>query len=276
MPRKDQRPCDDRNLAWSSDKGRFGFQMLEKMGWKEGKGLGANEDGITEHIKIRKRPENQGIGVDTSNPSKNWLTTSVAYDSILANLNASYSSKVQTTESAPAPAPSLVSRGVVGRPRKVLYSRILRAKDIKNYSSEDKSAIFGGLPKQEATAKESNPTKKEDITLLEVGSESEEDGRKQMPEEKKSKEIDMIHGVTTTTSAVSMQDYFKLKMAEMANKQAALLQSTDTQKTKKKKKKRKKGTEDKDKSQCKKKAKTKKRKKEHNKKEGKKKTKKQK
>lgn len=49
----------------------------------------------------------------------------------------------------------------------------MRAKDIKNYSSEDKSAIFGGLPKQEATAKESNPTKKEDITLLEVGSESE-------------------------------------------------------------------------------------------------------
>jgi len=75
--------------------------MLEKMGWKEGKGLGANEDGITEHIKIRKRPENQGIGVDTSNPSKNWLTTSVAYDSILANLNASYSSKVQTTGNSP-------------------------------------------------------------------------------------------------------------------------------------------------------------------------------
>jgi hypothetical protein len=28
MPRKEQRPCDDRNLAWSSDKGRFGFVFL--------------------------------------------------------------------------------------------------------------------------------------------------------------------------------------------------------------------------------------------------------
>lgn len=64
--------------------------MLEKMGWKEGKGLGAKEDGATEHVKVKKRLENQGLGTETTNPSRNWLSTSVAYESLLATLNHSY------------------------------------------------------------------------------------------------------------------------------------------------------------------------------------------
>src|SRR3989344_2338296 len=77
------------------------FQMLEKMGWKEGKGLGANEDGTTEHIKVKKKIDNQGIGTETVTHNKNWLETSVAYESILASLNASYGIKPDTTGSAP-------------------------------------------------------------------------------------------------------------------------------------------------------------------------------
>jgi Pin2-interacting protein X1 len=71
--------------------------MLEKMGWKEGKGLGANEDGTTEHIKVKKKIDNQGIGTETVTHNKNWLETSVAYESILASLNASYGTKPDTT-----------------------------------------------------------------------------------------------------------------------------------------------------------------------------------
>ena len=38
-----------------SDESKFGFRMLESMGWKKGQGLGANEGGITEHVKTVKR-----------------------------------------------------------------------------------------------------------------------------------------------------------------------------------------------------------------------------
>ena len=34
--------------------------MLERMGWKSGKGLGANEDGQTSHVKVSKKNDNIG------------------------------------------------------------------------------------------------------------------------------------------------------------------------------------------------------------------------
>ena len=34
--------------------------MLQKMGWGEGKGLGKNEDGMSVHIKIKKRADHVG------------------------------------------------------------------------------------------------------------------------------------------------------------------------------------------------------------------------
>ena len=34
---------------------------MEKMGWEEGKGLGAKEDGIREHIKIKFKDDTKGL-----------------------------------------------------------------------------------------------------------------------------------------------------------------------------------------------------------------------
>lgn len=42
------------------DKSKYGFRMLQQMGWKEGKGLGANEDGDTTHVRISKKQDNSG------------------------------------------------------------------------------------------------------------------------------------------------------------------------------------------------------------------------
>lgn len=43
------------------DKGGFGFKMLQKMGWSEGRGLGANLDGAVEHVKVSLKTDSAGI-----------------------------------------------------------------------------------------------------------------------------------------------------------------------------------------------------------------------
>jgi splicing factor 4 len=43
----------------------IGFQMLQKLGWTEGQGLGSEGHGIVEPVnKASSRPENQGLGVE--------------------------------------------------------------------------------------------------------------------------------------------------------------------------------------------------------------------
>ena len=43
------------------DKERYGYQMLEKMGWADGRGLGKEQRGNVSHVKIKKRKGNVGI-----------------------------------------------------------------------------------------------------------------------------------------------------------------------------------------------------------------------
>ena len=39
----------------AADTDRFGFKMLEKMGWSEGNGLGAKGNGMTRHVKVARK-----------------------------------------------------------------------------------------------------------------------------------------------------------------------------------------------------------------------------
>lgn len=74
-PKRKQRiVADPNNLKWADgahipvvplinlviDKGGFGFKMLQKMGWSEGRGLGANLDGTVEHVKVALKSDSAG------------------------------------------------------------------------------------------------------------------------------------------------------------------------------------------------------------------------
>jgi Pin2-interacting protein X1 len=54
---------DTQNAAWRDEaaKTSFGYKMMMKMGWSEGKGLGANEDGRTAHIKPEAKQDTRGV-----------------------------------------------------------------------------------------------------------------------------------------------------------------------------------------------------------------------
>lgn len=46
----------------SAPTSEFAKKQLEKMGWSEGTGLGKKRDGMTTHIKVKKRKDNVGLG----------------------------------------------------------------------------------------------------------------------------------------------------------------------------------------------------------------------
>lgn len=60
--------------------------MLLKMGWEPGKGLGLEENGAQENIKLFIKKDNLGIGASKKTVD-NWLENSTAFDDILKGLN---------------------------------------------------------------------------------------------------------------------------------------------------------------------------------------------
>lgn len=48
----------------------FAAKQMAKMGWKSGTGLGKKRDGMVSHIKVRKREENMGLGVEKERTRK--------------------------------------------------------------------------------------------------------------------------------------------------------------------------------------------------------------
>lgn len=49
------------NDAASAGVSAFARRQMEKMGWKDGKGLGKEEQGIVSHVKVKKREEFMGV-----------------------------------------------------------------------------------------------------------------------------------------------------------------------------------------------------------------------
>jgi Pin2-interacting protein X1 len=89
---------DTLNAAWKNDKTGFGFRMLQKMGWNEEKGLGKNESGITNNIKLSKREDGSGLGMEKNTDgagNKGWCQTASSFNDVLALLKESYGTTKQ-------------------------------------------------------------------------------------------------------------------------------------------------------------------------------------
>lgn len=67
------------------------------MGWSEDKGLGRNEDGRKEHVKVKKRENGEGLGVeDDKTGGQAWSSSMVAFNAVLDVLKKSNIAPVKT------------------------------------------------------------------------------------------------------------------------------------------------------------------------------------
>ncbi|CAG9467885.1 unnamed protein product [Pedinophyceae sp. YPF-701] len=63
----------------------WGEKLMEKMGWKKGEGLGKEGQGIKEHIRVKKKDDNIGIGADLKyNWTEKWWES--AFNNVAAKI----------------------------------------------------------------------------------------------------------------------------------------------------------------------------------------------
>ncbi|KDQ55042.1 hypothetical protein JAAARDRAFT_37578 [Jaapia argillacea MUCL 33604] len=80
--------ADPRNLSWSDNAAKFGQAYLEKFGWENSKGLGANADGRTTHIKASQKLDLMGIGAQHQmDPSGIAWQQNKEFEGLLMRLN---------------------------------------------------------------------------------------------------------------------------------------------------------------------------------------------
>lgn len=203
--RKQKWAVDPRNTAWSNDDSKFGQKMLEKMGWSKGKGLGAQEQGATEHIKVRVKNNHLGLGA-TNNNEDNWIAHQDDFNQLLAALNTCHGQETaDSSDNKEKKSFSLEEKSKISKNR-VHYMKFTKGKDLSSRSETDLDCIFGKRRnKKLAQDGCSNSTADEADTSLTT--------------------------TTTTTSAFTIQEYFAKRMAQLKSKPQAAAPGSDLSET---------------------------------------------
>ncbi|KAL6268452.1 hypothetical protein P5V15_001587 [Pogonomyrmex californicus] len=178
-----------RGKWWAEDSNKFGQKMLEKMGWTKGKGLGANEQGITEFSNVSYKNDTSGIGYDDKS-SEAWTEHREKFSNFLEQLNREQTQDTVKTVDDNMDKQSIELKSKQSQAR-VHYQKFTRGKDINKYKCKDLANIFG---QKELTGKTQIKIDKADNNC---GMET-------------SSNKDNWYGVVTINGG-NMVDYFKLK-----------------------------------------------------------------
>lgn len=193
---------------------------MEKMGWAKGRGLGANENGSQEFIRVRFKNDALGLGYESRDDQ--WTIHEEGFNGLLqslnveeengneANGNASDSEENDRPMGFGFKAPvaavkeaqpkklkeklsgiSLEEKSKDSKAR-VHYKKFTRGKDLSQYSEKDLANIFG----KKAT----------DEIEIPVQIEKEEEMEEEKPVNPN------FAGVKTVSTGLSVNDYFKQKM----------------------------------------------------------------
>ncbi|XP_030200458.1 PIN2/TERF1-interacting telomerase inhibitor 1 [Gadus morhua] len=215
-PRKKQKwSIDPRNSAWSKDESKFGQKMLERMGWSKGKGLGRSQQGSTEHIKVKVKNNNLGLGTNASYED-NWIAHQDDFNQLLADLNTCHSQpNEKKTPSEDQKSFSLEEKSKTSKKR-VHYMKFTKGKDLSNRSKTDLNCIFGRRAKHSgAPIKEEENNGCDSLGVQEVKMEVKEEEEEKPISAGPQPDLD-VEGITkTVTSTLTMQEYFAQRMARL-------------------------------------------------------------
>eukprot|EP01099_Mayorella_cantabrigiensis_P003591 TRINITY_DN2726_c0_g1_i2.p1 TRINITY_DN2726_c0_g1~~TRINITY_DN2726_c0_g1_i2.p1 ORF type:complete len:317 (+),score=97.51 TRINITY_DN2726_c0_g1_i2:100-1050(+) len=89
---------DPQNLNWSQDTNTFGKKLMSDLGWRGG-GLGANQDGNPDFVKVKRNIEGRGIGCKGNENDMKFQEKKQQFDSVLQKLNQIYKLNGQTNHS---------------------------------------------------------------------------------------------------------------------------------------------------------------------------------
>ncbi|XP_030051423.1 PIN2/TERF1-interacting telomerase inhibitor 1 [Microcaecilia unicolor] len=201
--RKQKWSLDPRNSAWSKDESKFGHKMLERMGWSKGKGLGAKEQGCTEHIKVRVKNNTLGLGA-AINHEDGWIAHQDDFNQLLAELNNCHGQ--ESSECQQKKTFSLEEKSKASRKR-VHYMKFAKGKDLSSRSETDLACIFG---KRQKRKKQTSEEAASADSIEEVEGETRNTPSNAEP---------AISG-NTVTSSLSVNEYFAKRMAELKKSQA--------------------------------------------------------
>nr|XP_008968157.2 PIN2/TERF1-interacting telomerase inhibitor 1 isoform X1 [Pan paniscus] len=197
--RKQKWAVDPQNTAWSNDDSKFGQRMLEKMGWSKGKGLGAQEQGATDHIKVQVKNNHLGLGA-TINNEDNWIAHQDDFNQLLAELNTCHGQETaDSSDKKEKKSFSLEEKSKISKNR-VHYMKFTKGKDLSSRSKTDLDCIFGKRQSKKTPEGDASPS---------------------TPDENE----------TTTTSAFTIQEYFAKRMAALKNKPQVPVPGSDISET---------------------------------------------
>ena len=148
------------NKAWVESSGKsVGMKLMKRMGWKEGEGLGKDGDGQQTHIHIKRRTDNQGLGLSDNEVNKTFISTIGNFNDVLQSLNKEHSDVIKKMKKRERKLKKKEEKRKEGKQEekkekkhhkpKVAhkYQKVLRNKTVSTYSTEDLNAILGISPR---------------------------------------------------------------------------------------------------------------------------------
>ncbi|RNA43461.1 PIN2 TERF1-interacting telomerase inhibitor 1, partial [Brachionus plicatilis] len=204
---------DPNALHWANNEDKFGKRLMEKMGWQKGKGLGANENGMTDHIKVKFKLDTKGIGFKNEYDNV-WLDHQDEFENLLSNLSqnsANGNDKTEKTEQVK----SLEERS--RQSRKLHYQKFAKSKDLSSVTANDLNCILGTQKRKLKSSKESNKIPSSETEDADVFRPSFSQVISDKVKNESENKVEDDFGLKFSTNKLSVSDYFANKMASKLN-----------------------------------------------------------